>query len=360
MRKILALILAVAMIFVIAACATTEETPTTTDQPAVAEPATPAEPTEPTTPAEPAEKEWRIVTVVKLTGVTWFDRLEEGIISFASDTGIDSTMIGPATADVALQVQMVEDLIAQGVDAICVVPISAEAMDPVLRRAMDEGIVVISHEAPDLVNIDFNIEAFDNTAFGEAVMKVLAEEMGGEGEYVTSVGHLTATSHNLWEEGAVAYQEANYPNMVAVQRKIENHDDQMVIYDRIREVMKAHPNVTGIVGMGSESPPGAALAIEEMGLSGVVKIVGTGIASVSGSYIKDGTIQAVATWDPRTSGYAMSLLAQMILEGRGGEIVDGANLGLPGYESIKIIDGKYIEGNDILIKTKENLADYNF
>lgn len=309
--------------------------------------------------AEPADENFKIVTVVKFTGITWFDRLEEGVQQFANDTGIDATMVGPSKADVALQVQMVEDLIAQNVDAICVVPLSPEAMDPILKKARDKGIVVISHEANNLVNIDYNIEGFDNTVYGEQMMELLAQEMGGKGEYVTSVGSLTAASHNLWEEAAVAYQEEHYPEMTAVERKIENLDDQKAIYEKVREVLKAHPNVTGFFGMGAQSPPGAALAIEEMGLAGKVKIIGTGIVSVSGKYLEDGTIKAVVTWDPKTSGYAMCKLAQVILEGRQDEIKNGMDLGLPGYESVKL-DGNLMEGNDIVAITKENMADYNF
>jgi simple sugar transport system substrate-binding protein len=43
---------------------------------------------------------------------------------------------------------MIEDIITKGVDAVCVVPTEANALGPVLQKARDAGIVVITHESP--------------------------------------------------------------------------------------------------------------------------------------------------------------------------------------------------------------------
>ena len=146
---------------------------------------------------------YKIATVVKLTGVAWFNRMEEGVERFAKETGNDVYQVGPQKADAALQVQIIEDLIAQKVDAITVVPFSVEALEPVLKKARDAGIVVVTHEADGFQNTDFNIEAFDNADYGRFLMDNLAKAMGEEGEYMTAVGSLTSKSHMQWEEAAV-------------------------------------------------------------------------------------------------------------------------------------------------------------
>ncbi len=94
-----------------------------------------------------ADKKYNIITVVKISGIQWFNRMEEGIKKFAADTGNNAYQLGPAKADAQLQVQILEDAIAQKVDAITVVPFSVEAVEPVLKKAMDAGIKVVSHEA---------------------------------------------------------------------------------------------------------------------------------------------------------------------------------------------------------------------
>jgi simple sugar transport system substrate-binding protein len=76
-------------------------------------------------------KKFTIATVPKLTSIAWFQRMEQGVKKYAADTGNDAYYIGPATGDAALQAQTIEDLIAKKVDAICVVPFSTEALEPV-------------------------------------------------------------------------------------------------------------------------------------------------------------------------------------------------------------------------------------
>src|SRR6056297_4172658 len=83
-----------------------------------------------------------IAVVVKITGIPWFNRLEEGVLRAAEELNVNAYQVGPTDADPAQQVKIVEDLIAKGVDAICVIPNDADAMEPVLQKARDKGIVV--------------------------------------------------------------------------------------------------------------------------------------------------------------------------------------------------------------------------
>lgn len=88
----------------------------------------------------------QIATVVKIAGIQWFNRMEEGVKKFAEESGNNAYQVGPAQADPQQQAALIEDMIAQGVDALAVVPMSPEALEPVLKRAMDSGITVITHE----------------------------------------------------------------------------------------------------------------------------------------------------------------------------------------------------------------------
>ena len=93
-------------------------------------------------PGSDDDRTYTIATIVKLDGIAWFDRMREGVKKFGEDTGHKCFLLGPPQADAALQVQIIEDVIAQGVDAICVVPFSVEAIEPVLRKARSRGIIV--------------------------------------------------------------------------------------------------------------------------------------------------------------------------------------------------------------------------
>src|SRR5699024_5225601 len=124
-----------------------------------------------------------VVTVPKLTGIPWFNRMEQGVELYAEDTGENAYYQGSAEADAAAQVRVIEDLIASGVAALCVTPFQPDAVEQVLAKAMDADIVVITHEAPTIENADYDIEAFKNDEYGINLMDELAKAMGEEGEY---------------------------------------------------------------------------------------------------------------------------------------------------------------------------------
>jgi len=300
---------------------------------------------------------YTIVTVVKLTGVAWFDRMEVGVNRFAADTGMDAWQTGHHTADPAEQVRVIEDLIAQGVDAICVVPNSTPSLEAVLARAREEGIVVISHEATDIVNADANVEAFMNDAYGEQFGIKLAELMDGQGEYTTFVGSLTATSHNEWVDGSNAYIAANFPGMELVANKNESAEDATNSYNRALELFMAYPDLVGFQGSASTDVPGIARAVEELGKIDSTFVVGTSLVSVSGQYLESGAIDMIGFWDPAEAGYAMNELALHILQG--GEIAQGMNLKAVGYQNLTK-DGLNLYGSAWVHVTKENMGDWDF
>ena len=78
-------------------------------------------------------------------------------------------------------------------------------------QARDQGIVVVSHEATGIENVDIDIEAFDNAAYGEQIMDSLAECMGEKGKYVQFVGGLTAKTHMEWVGAAYDKQTGRVP-----------------------------------------------------------------------------------------------------------------------------------------------------
>src|SRR5512143_991333 len=79
----------------------------------------------------------KFITIVKSMGFNWFRRMETGVQQYARDTGIQAVQQGPSKADAALQVQVIEDAIAQNPQAILVVPFQVESVEPVLKKARE-------------------------------------------------------------------------------------------------------------------------------------------------------------------------------------------------------------------------------
>lgn len=56
------------------------------------------------------------------------------------------------------------------------IPIAPEALEPVLKKARENGIIVIAHEGSTLTNIDYDVEAFTEKDYGAYMMDLLAEQ----------------------------------------------------------------------------------------------------------------------------------------------------------------------------------------
>ena len=299
----------------------------------------------------------QLATVVKIDGIAWFNRMREGVDEWAAETGNNAYLVGPAQADPQQQVALIEDMIAQGVDALLVVPMSPEALEPVLGRAMEAGITVITHEAAAQANTQYDIEAFKNEDFGANLMDRMAACMGEEGEYAVFVGSLGSQTHNQWVDGAIARQQEAYPNMTLVGDKNETADDQQQAYAKAQEVLRAYPDIKGMQGSASTDVAGIGLAVEERGLEDATCVFGTSLPSIAGQYMETGAVDGIGFWDPKIAGIAMNEVAMMVMNGE--EITDGMDLGLEGYEAVTLED-KVITGRAFVDVDADNMADYDF
>lgn len=306
---------------------------------------------------------WEIVVVPKDASNPWFVRMETGVNEYA-EAHPENTIYqrGTPEIDATLQAQLVQDLIAQGVDAICVVPVDPESLEPVLQQAREAGIVVVAHEGASLVNVDYDIEAFNNAAYGAFIMENLAQAMGGEGVYTTMVAHVTNASHNEWADGGVAYAQENYPDMVLLEEepRVESEDNGDVAYNVAKELFKKYPDLKGIMGTSSFDAPGVARAIEELGLSGKVFTSGTGMPADNAELLKSGAVQSLTLWDPALAGQAMIALAEKLLAGE--EITTPLDLGVEGYGALEFREGSetVLEGEGWMVITAENVDSLGF
>ena len=306
---------------------------------------------------------WEIVVVPKDASNPWFVRMEVGVNEYA-EAHPENTIYqrGTPEIDATLQAQLVQDLIAQGVDAICVVPVDPESLEPVLEQARAAGIVVIAHEGASLVNVDYDIEAFNNAAYGAFIMENLAQAMGGEGVYTTMVAHVTNASHNEWADGGVAYAQENYPNMTLLEAepRVESEDNGDVAYNVAKELFNKYPELKGIMGTSSFDAPGVARAIEELGLTGKVFTSGTGMPADNAELLKSGAVQSLTLWDPALAGQAMIALAEKLLAGE--EITTPLDLGVEGYTALEFREGSetVLEGEGWMVITAENVDSLGF
>lgn len=313
-----------------------------------------------TAAAQAQDKE--IVTVVKVTGENWFTRMEEGVNAYNEETdGISARQVGPGRADAAQQAAIVQDLIAQGVDALAIVPMDPSTLEGVLRRAQQRGITVITHEADNMQNTQLDLEAFDNAEFGAHFAEDIAECMDNAGKWTSFVGSLGSLTHVQWADGGEEYM-SQFPDMELVSPKNESFNDANRAYELAKEILRSHPDIKGFQGGSAIDVIGIGRAVEEAGLEDETCVYGLGLPKDSSAYLESGAVDGIAFWDPKDAGYVMNILAHKVLNGE--EIATGDDLGVEGYTNVTVSDGpgegKIVRGQAWVDVTKDNWSEFPF
>jgi len=301
----------------------------------------------------------RYVVSVKLIGVGWFDNMDKGIKSWAKSNKIDASMTGATDASPEKQSKMVEDLIAQKVTGIGIVPNDVASIDGIIAKAKKAKIKVVTHEAGGIKNADANIEAFENAAYGAVIMDNLATCMGSAGKYVQFVGTLTNGSHNEWVAGAYAQAQKKYTGLSRAEDPIESKEDADVAYNKTKELLKKYPDLKGFEGSSANDVVGIGRAVEELGLTDKTCVMGTSIPSMTTKLLNTGAIDKIFFWDSALAGQAMLNMLEILNKGQ--KIKAGMNLKVPGYEKITVskTNPKSFNGAAWVIVDKDNASQYN-
>jgi simple sugar transport system substrate-binding protein len=259
-----------------------------------------------------------------------------------------------AHPDPAVQVGLVQDLIARKVEVIGLVPLDVKVLGPVLKQAQDAGIIVITQEGPDQENKTWDVEMISSKAYGEAQMKALADATGGEGEYIILVGTLTTPLHNAWADAAIAYQKANYSKMRLATSRFPGADEVDTSQQVMREALQAYPDLRGVIGFGSNGPIGAGNVVRQRHLEQKVAVVGTAIPSQVQPLIMSGAVRKAFLWSPKDAGDAMVAVADLVvrkqpftdgmdISGLGKATVDTTNR-IVSFDRLVVVDKSTVAG----------------
>jgi simple sugar transport system substrate-binding protein/rhamnose transport system substrate-binding protein len=299
-----------------------------------------------------------IAVVPKLVGIPYFNASEQGAKRAGQELGVDVIYTGPTEADAAKQVKVVEDLISKKVDAIAVAPNDPAALTPVLKKAKEAGIKVLDWDTPaDQSLVELSVHQIDDKVYAEHIIDSLVKLMGDSGEYAIVTGGLSANNLNTWIDLGQKYAKAKYPGLKLVTDRVPTDEKQQVAYQKTLDLIKAYPNLKGILGYSTPAPLGAAQAVQEKKLQDKIAVVGTALPTDSGPFLEDGSLDVATLWDPAQLGYLTVYLAKQLLEGK--KVENGAEVPNVGKIEVKS-DGKTVIMGPPTDFKKDNYKKYNF
>lgn len=147
-----------------------------------------------------AQEKLRLALVPKAMNNPFFDLARDGCYKAQEeDASIECVYIGPGEHTELEQIQIVQDLISQGVDGIAVAPSNAPAMGKALRAAAEAGIPVITWDS-DVLPEDKEVRASyigtKNYDIGVNLAKIAQELHPEGGTLCLQTGGAAAANHN--------------------------------------------------------------------------------------------------------------------------------------------------------------------
>jgi len=253
----------------------------------------------------------------KLVGIDFFNAVEKGARKAGQELDVNVVYDGPVVNDVTKQSALVESWIARGFDAIAIAPNDPEAIAPVLRKAQQRGIRVVTFDADaNPASRDYFVNQCTYDAVAEALVDTMAEAIGPEGSYIFLTGSLTAVNQNIWMERMEQYRKQKYPNMKNLSETPKvSEEDQALATQVTIDILKSYPDVDGIYAMTSVALPGAAEALRKEKAYHRVFLTGLSTPNSMREYVKAGVVKRFVLWNPVDLGYLAVHSAKGVVEG---------------------------------------------
>jgi len=261
------------------------------------------------------KKRWHIAIVPKaLTGEYWV-RCKKGAEAAARQFGVRLTFVGPsAETEVDKQIDIVENLLTRGVDAIGISPCDGKALVPVIEKAVSKGIPVVTVDSDAKTNKRLAYIGTNNEKAGEIAGQELAKLMNGRGKVLIIQG--VPGAENLMQRvKGFKRAIAKYPQIEIVSEQACQSDLTRAL-EITENALRAHPDLGGIFGVNAYGAPGAAQAVKEAGKTGKVKIVGFDAIPTTLKYCAEGVVQAIVEQRPYRMGYLAVRYLKDALEGK--------------------------------------------
>ena len=392
-KKLLSVVLAGAMTVSLAGCGGGGSTPTTAAPTTAAE--TKAEAAE--TKAEEKKEETAaeapaagadvsgltVAFIPKLTGNAFFESANNGAQEYSKEWGFTVDYQGSANAAVADQVNVINNAIASGVDAICVSSVDATGLDSALTEAKDAGVTVVTWDS-DVSDTARTLMVSQGTPdlLGKMLVDMGADSLTNRGKdvkadtikYCWHYSQATVADQNSWQVAGEAYIKENFTNWenVAPDNYYSEQDAEKAVSIGA-SILEAHSDIDLIICNDSTALPGQCKAAQNKGLT-KDDVTITGFASPMSikDYCAAGVIEQWGLWDCGVQGAMGCYLAAYLAAGN--EVHVGDKIDIPSIGEVEVMPNDcLVEGastaevnNGVVLLPErtvfnaDNMNDYNF
>ncbi|MEE1315233.1 MAG: rhamnose ABC transporter substrate-binding protein [Faecalimonas sp.] len=284
--------------------------------------------------------------VTKSAGNPYNEKMAEGFKEVVEKLGGECIIKHPEQATSDAQVSVIQSLISQGVDSICIAANDENALQASLKEAMDAGIKVSC--------LDSKTNAASRMTFvnqagvqevGQALMDAVYDIAGGEGEWAILSATSQAANQNAWIDAMKSIMEADekYSKLKLVE--VAYGDDEPVkSTDQTQALLSKYPNLKVVCAPTTVGIAAAAKVLQDQ--KSAVKLTGLGLPSEMAEYIGDDDAHScpyMFLWNPidvgRLGAYVSAELVEGNITGKVGDTFNVADLSDEPYKIVEAADG---------------------
>jgi rhamnose transport system substrate-binding protein len=266
---------------------------------------------------QPADDKVRIAMVVKNLGNGFFDAAHNGATQAAAELkNVEIIYTGPTTPSAEGQIEIINSLISQKVNAIVISANDPNALVPIAKKAMARGIKVLSFDsglAPEGRLMQLNPS--NAGLIGEKQVEMAARAAGGQGDIAILSASAQATNQNIWigvMRQALAKPEYAGLKLVATAYGDDQSDKS---YREAVGLLRSYPGLKAIISPSTVGINAASKAVVDEGRVGKVAVTGLGLPSEMAGHIKSGAVREFAIWNPIDLGYTITYAAYGFVKG---------------------------------------------
>lgn len=239
----------------------------------------------------------------------FFVSLKDGVLKEAKAKGMQVIVID-AQNDSAKQVNDVQDLLQQGVDALLINPTDSAAISTAVQSANDIGIPVITLDrSADKGKVE-SLVASDNIKGGEMAANYIIEQLGENAKVVELEGVPGASATR--ERGKGFHNIAD--KKLKVVEKQSAHFDRTEGLNVMENIIQGNPDIQAVFAHNDEMALGALEAINSSGKN--IIVVGFDGNDDALKSIKDGKLNATVAQQPELIGKLAVKAAGDVLQGK--------------------------------------------